>query len=230
MMLVMLVFVPRTTIAQETSAIAGATTRSSRPRVVVRLYGSAQPETSAAADGEVLSAAVQDTVEILRAAGVDLEIQSCEHWRAGDENDPCERPLGSGEFSIRTYRSSLFSPAAIGEQRQLAYSLLDVFSGQGSLITIDLSAVEWLADASGSKRGLLLGRVIAHEVGHLLLRSPDHTRSGLMRAVWTNRELRRRRAEDWVFTAPEVLDIHAQRSPGSGTPVESAALVGQATQ
>jgi len=223
----MLVFVTGTTIAHEPSAIggAGAAARASRLRVVVRLYGSARPDTSVAADGQVLTAAVSNTVRLLTAAGVDLEIQSCEHWRAGDESGPCGLPLDANEFSIRTYRSSRFSPATTGEY-QLAYSLVDSGSGQGSLVTIDLSAVEWLAGASGSDHRLLLGRVIAHEVGHLLLRSPDHSASALMRAVWKNKELRRRRADDWAFTVSQVVAMHAQRSTGSAAPVQSAALSG----
>lgn len=35
----------------------------------------------------------------------------------------------------------------------------------------------------------VLGRVLAHEIGHYVLRSPGHAPSGLMRAVQTASEL-----------------------------------------
>jgi hypothetical protein len=36
----------------------------------------------------------------------------------------------------------------------------------------------------------ILGSVIARELGHLLLGANSHSRSGLMRAVWSREELR----------------------------------------
>ncbi len=46
----------------------------------------------------------------------------------------------------------------------------------------------------------LLGRAIAHEVGHLLLPGGRHSPSGLMRAPWVYEELMENRREDWVFS------------------------------
>jgi hypothetical protein len=46
----------------------------------------------------------------------------------------------------------------------------------------------------------LLGRAIAHEVGHLLLGTADHAPDGLMRAAWSQHALRHERPGDWVFT------------------------------
>ena len=56
------------------------------------------------------------------------------------------------------------------------------------------------ADASPS---LVLGRAIAHELGHLLIGTPRHSSRGLMRALWSQEELRGDRAADWRFSADE---------------------------
>ena len=65
--------------------------------------------------------------------------------------------------------------------------------------------------------GLLLGRVAAHELGHLLMHTAEHARHGLMRAHSTLDEIRRNNAAEWEFT---VADIAAMRV--AGTPVEGA--------
>jgi hypothetical protein len=46
-----------------------------------------------------------------------------------------------------------------------------------------------------------LGRVLAHEIGHYLLALPAHARSGLMRSVFTGRELAAVHRQDFVVSA-----------------------------
>lgn len=71
----------------------------------------------------------------------------------------------------------------------------------GVVATIYADHVRRVARRTGVEFGLLLGRAMAHEIGHLLPGSDGHTSSGLMRAVWTDGELRENRAADWVFSA-----------------------------
>jgi hypothetical protein len=49
----------------------------------------------------------------------------------------------------------------------------------------------------------LLGRAIAHEIGHLLLGTASHACAGLMRARWLTGELQRDWPLDWVLSVPE---------------------------
>ena len=82
---------------------------------------------------------------------------------------------------------------------------------RGVLATVYVSCVTWLATAAGTDVGVLLGRVTAHELGHLMIGDAAHARRGLMRANWTSDEVRRNRAADWAFTA---ADVAAMRQPG----------------
>jgi len=41
---------------------------------------------------------------------------------------------------------------------------------------------------------------MAHEIGHLLFGTHDHTRSGLMRGKWTSIELAQNRPIDWMLS------------------------------
>jgi hypothetical protein len=61
--------------------------------------------------------------------------------------------------------------------------------GSGYMADAYIVAVQELSGRDGSDAGVLLGVVIAHELGHLLL-GPGHTRDGVMRASWGDRELK----------------------------------------
>ena len=69
--------------------------------------------------------------------------------------------------------------------------MLDTASGHGVLATIYIDRVEWLAHEAGADSRALLGRAIAHELGHLLLATTTHGPAGLMRAFWSQDEVRR---------------------------------------
>jgi hypothetical protein len=67
------------------------------------------------------------------------------------------------------------------------------------MATVFHDQIQAVARRTGVARSELLGRALAHEVGHLLLGVRGHSRSGIMRAVWTDDELTRDRPDDWVF-------------------------------
>jgi hypothetical protein len=58
--------------------------------------------------------------------------------------------------------------------------------------------------------GRLLGQVIAHEVGHLLLASKAHAAAGLMRGLWTPGFLRKGADHHLRFSASEAAAIRRQ--------------------
>jgi hypothetical protein len=53
----------------------------------------------------------------------------------------------------------------------------------------------------------LLGRVIAHEIGHLLLSGAPHEAAGLMRSRWSENEVRDQRLLDWRWSSQDIVDI-----------------------
>jgi hypothetical protein len=102
------------------------------------------------------------------------------------------------EVSVRIVKSG---PAAA--HGSLGYSSIDTEQQGGTLATIYADRVDALAAEAGIDGGVLLGRAIAHEIGHLLLGAPGHGRQGLMRALWLTEELRRGRPTDWMFSDDE---------------------------
>lgn len=83
----------------------------------------------------------------------------------------------------------------------LGYAVVDTAGRRGTVATIFLERIEWLASAAGTPVDELLGLAIAHEVGHLLMGTNQHSRAGLMRAQWTAAELRGRHPGDWRFAS-----------------------------
>ena len=83
-------------------------------------------------------------------------------------------------------------------------------TGKGVLATIYIDRVNWMAEQTGVDAGALLGRAIAHELGHLLMATGAHGSNGLMRPVWSQSEIRRRQIDDWIFRPREIAAIKAR--------------------
>ena len=60
------------------------------------------------------------------------------------------------------------------------------------------------------QEALILGLVIAHEIGHLLLNHSLHSQSGIMRGRWDRRDLKLAAFGDLVFTAQQADSIRAE--------------------
>jgi hypothetical protein len=119
----------------------------------------------------------------------------------------CAAPPAPGELVVRLVRAT--PDANRHHPRTLGYSLLDTATGLGTLATVFIDRVDLLARAAHADRAAVLGRAIAHEMGHLILRTNRHSGGGLMREHWTSEEIRRDRAEDWHFTAAERETLRA---------------------
>jgi hypothetical protein len=114
----------------------------------------------------------------------------------------CTGPIKPHEVVLRVVRSS---PGSAKDS--LGSSLIDVSQHAGSLGTIYADRVRALATQAGVDEGELLGRAIAHEIGHMLIGTSEHSRVGLMRAVWVTSELRRARRSDWMFSGREGAEL-----------------------
>ena len=97
----------------------------------------------------------------------------------------------------------------------LGYALIDRQQHTGALATVYVDRVASLAQESGVDGSLLLGRAIAHEIGHLLIGTNQHSTSGVMRARWSRRDLRRGRPDQWRFTREEMMAMRERVEAGS---------------
>ncbi len=161
--------------------------------VVVRVY-----DASGAMAG-TNHAALDSARKTLQGASLDVV------WRLCATPRLCDRPMAPGELAIRIVRSP--GPHRYQGPLPLGDAMVDGGSGSGVLATIYIDRVEWLAQETGTDSRALLGRAIAHELGHLLLASTTHGPVGLMRAFWSSEEVRRGEPRDWNFAPGELAAI-----------------------
>jgi hypothetical protein len=159
-------------------------------RLVIRTYDA----TAAVND---LPAALATAATILEQAGVGVSWVTCDAVFVRRDENPCLAPLRANELAVRFIRLS----PRLAEQNlvTLGDSLIDTGLGTGSLASIYVNRVVALASRCGISTATLMGRAVAHEIGHLLLGTSAHTPAGLMRAAWTQTALRRA-GGDWTFS------------------------------
>jgi hypothetical protein len=177
--------------------------------VTVRIY-----DNTGASDAERRTS-LAVAASIVSAASVELLWHTCSD-PAGPASPSgarrthaCETPLAPGELAVRIVRSGA---ADDGSRRVLPLgdAMINARTGAGVLATVYLDRVNWMAEQTGADPRALLGRAIAHELGHLLMATGAHAPNGLMRPVWSQSEIRRRQVDDWVFRPREIAAIRAR--------------------
>ena len=92
----------------------------------------------------------------------------------------------------------------------LGFAQLDHSGGFGYFANIFYHRVEELSGMWTSSRPVLLGHVIAHEIGHLILGHGGHSRAGLMTADWNRAELERVNQRTFSFTSQQAKEIQTR--------------------
>jgi hypothetical protein len=164
--------------------------------VDVRVYD------AAGLDAKTRQAALDLANAALAAASVEIAWQIC--GVALPHPLRCDTRLTQAELAIRIVRTAAVPRGESG--LRLGDAFIDSQSGRGVLATIYFDRVLLLSERTGRPLAMLLGRAIAHELGHLLMASNTHGPIGLMRAFWSQDEVRGGHASDWTFSP---RDAHA---------------------
>ncbi len=144
--------------------------------------------------------------DIFNDAGIEVSWLDC--WYRDNEpaNSPaqCRRPLGANELTLRLQAPS---PGSGKGYVSMGFSLVNLGQGAPFLATVFVDRVASISVTAAVDFRLLLGRAIAHEIGHLLLDTSRHADHGLMRAGWSRAELQRNSAPDWAFRESEIATM-----------------------
>lgn len=116
-----------------------------------------------------------------------------------------------------------------GFARRDALGLSIPFAARGLNVQLYLGNIAALARETSIDVTVLAGHALAHEAGHVLTRSNDHARTGVMAGPWTEHEYSRMRAGLLTFSREESRRLRAtlKRSRCNGpAPVAGLRQVG----
>jgi hypothetical protein len=176
--------------------------------VIVRVYDG----TGAAPDAR--HRALKIAGSIVSGASVEVVWRTCtgtsaRHASPDSHPDPCRSPLAAGELALR-----IASSGAVFDNETttmpLGEALIDTKARAGVFATVYADRVKWMAAQTGVDPHELLGRAIAHELGHLLMATSAHGTKGLMQPVWSPSQVRRQQKHDWSFEPQEIAAIKAR--------------------
>jgi len=178
--------------------LAASPARAADLHVVVRVYDMATTAPAARA------AALRVAADAIASAGITVSWRDCSR---GGADHPCRTVRDAGDLVVRIM--PVATVAATGADVELGFAPIDPAGRATVIATVYYDVVQRVAGRTGLGTRELLGRAVAHELGHLLLRAPGHGASGLMRPLWTDAELLQNRPGDWTFSDDERRQVQA---------------------
>ncbi len=124
---------------------------------------------------------------------------------------PTESRVHSPERDPRELLMKILSPAmsrrlGVAEDA-LGLAAVTLLEG-GTIAYVLFDRVSHVAITSATSRATVLGMVISHELGHLLLPHGSHSRTGLMRPRWNAVDFKVVNHQQLHFTREQVHSIH----------------------
>jgi len=179
----------------ETIVASGA---ESSPTIRIRVNNYTQ------ATPAMLAGAEREAARILGKAGLWTVWLDCPSGRSSvDTLDPCRQPLEATDIALRVLSESSqnkFQDTAFG------FAVVPVLAS----VYYDYVAHLARSDNAEFEMPIILGCVIAHEIGHLLLGSNSHSVSGIMQGRWERLQIRQAVTGTLLFTPEQAKLIQAE--------------------
>ena len=173
------------TVAVGLTGTARVATAEEAPRTLVLIL-----ITEAKVPGDVLTRAQAEATRIYEQIGVTLV------W--------ADRAAADSHFTVKIVQNPLGGNSI---DRRAMGGAPGTRHTRGTLAYAYYKRVEKLAHDSGTDPAKILGPVIAHEVGHLLLPFDTHTLTGVMGYGWDRTQLESAKKSQLTFTAEQAMAI-----------------------
>jgi hypothetical protein len=170
-----------------------------RPNIRVRVDNYTQ------ASSGTIARAEREAARILSEAGLQTVWVDCPVGHSlSAAQDPCQEPLEPADLVLRIL------PNATGNKFQ---DTVFGFAVQPVLASVyyDYPARLARSDNAKSELHVVLGCVIAHELGHLLLGSNSHSSSGIMQPRWERKQVREAMTGGLLFNPAQAKSIQVER-------------------
>lgn len=184
-----------TAFALANLATAGAQTSPSRLRILVFNYS--------AASRPAMAGAEREAGRILSQAGLDAEWLVCPVPLTPDSHEACAAEVGGGDVRVRIVNHpepNYFGDSVFG------------FTVAPALASVYYESALRMAkiDNSDYEMPVILGCVIAHEIGHVLLGPNAHSPSGIMQREWKREQVDLAMRGRLLFTPAQARIVRAQ--------------------
>ena len=159
--------------------VADMSAQATRPQINVGLVNTADM------DPKALNAALKLAAMIVSRTGVELLLVDCSHEKS-EPAPPCAGFTGPSQISIRLIRRLHKGSSAVGFGKLGRADRLEAWPGSGS-VYVFCEMIEAVAKDRMAPLQDILGVVVAHEIGHLLI-GPGHSATGLMQRKFRERQ------------------------------------------
>jgi hypothetical protein len=195
-------------------ASPGAPTSEPRTVLAVRTYNA-----FGVAPDDVRMARAE-AATILGEAGIRVVWVDCwfRNHAPADAPAGCAQPLGGTDVVLRLQSATTSERPTFAKFASMGFSLVGSSGERAYLSSVFPVVVQSVARGAAVDERRLLGWAIAHEIGHLLLNTPEHSTAGLMRADWSRKELQRNVPADWRFLETEAATMRAALSARETSP------------
>ena len=140
--------------------------------------------------------------ETLAEANVTANWIDCSRNEEGVAPPACLAVLGHGELVLRIMDRTSRGPNILGTAVVQSDD-----EGPNVIASVYAASMAARSAKSGVPIATIMGRVTAHEIGHLLLGTNSHARTGIMRAQWNMKELL---PAEWRFTVADAARIRSR--------------------
>jgi hypothetical protein len=151
-----------------------------------------------------LSRAKKEAGRVLGGAGLRIVWLDCVPEHPTDVlRDPCQKPLEATDIELRI----LSQP----EQNEFPNTVFG-FAKVPALATVYYNYVlhRTKGDNAESEAPILLGCIIAHEIGHLLLGPKAHSAGGIMQPRWEPKEIWQAIRDGLLFTSAQSKSMRVR--------------------
>jgi hypothetical protein len=151
-----------------------------------------------------ISRAEREAGRILGEAGLNVVWIDCPLGRSAViATDPCQQPLEPTDIVLRVLPEHARGGVQDGA---FGFAVLPVLASVYYEHAVRLARF----DGAEFETPIILGFVMAHEVGHLLLGSNSHSDTGIMQGQWERKQVRQLMKGDLHFTGQQSKLIQAE--------------------
>jgi hypothetical protein len=137
----------------------------------------------------ILARAEQEAARIYSRTGIETEWLDCPLNPAVAERYPaCQLPVSPTRLALRVLSRPMAERAGLSAAT-FGSALFPEDGGFGMIAQVCAHCSEELAKGREVMQAAILGHVMAHELGHLLLGVNSHAPTGLMHVPWYKKEL-----------------------------------------